>query len=56
MILVFGSIGYIANIIKLCKCDFDLPFKAEVIRALGVVVPPVGMITGYITIKDGTND
>lgn len=53
VILVLPGIGYVANIVKLCKCDFETPFKAEVIRGIGVFVFPVGVITGYLTIKDG---
>ncbi len=51
VILIAG--GYAANIVKLCKCDFQAPVKAEVIRAIGIVFPPVGVIAGYCTIKDG---
>lgn len=44
--------GYIANIYKLTDCDFDKPYKAEVIRVVGIVVPPVGCITGFMHIDD----
>lgn len=44
--------GYIANIYKLSKCDFDTPLKSEVIRGIGVVVPPIGIVVGFIDIKD----
>ncbi len=47
--------GYFANIYKLTQCDFDTPLKAEVIRGIGVVVPPMGVICGFITIKDAKN-
>ena len=48
--------GYIANIVKLCQCDFDTPLKAEVIRGIGVIVPPVGVVTGWLTIQDGKTE
>ena len=44
--------GYIANIYKLTDCDFDKPYKAEVIRVVGIAVPPVGCITGFMHIDD----
>ena len=46
------AVGYIKNIVKLCQCDFASPVKAEVIRGIGVVVPPVGVVTGFLTIND----
>lgn len=49
---VLPVIGYVTNIVKLCQCDFKTPYKAELVRGVGVVVPVVGMVTGYLTIKD----
>jgi len=51
IIAVIGS-GWIMNIVKLVKCDFEPSYKAEVIHILGVF-PPVGMITGWLNIEDG---
>lgn len=51
-IWAFGIIGWGMNIYKLTKCDFKPSVKAEFIRALGIVVPPVGAIAGYLTIED----
>jgi len=47
-IVIFFLIGWVMNIVKLCKCDFDRPYKAEVIRAVGAAVPPVGGIVGWM--------
>lgn len=44
--------GYIANIYKLTECNFKAPYKAEVIRVVGIVVPPVGCVTGFMHIDD----
>lgn len=44
--------GYVANIYKLTKCDFDTPLKAETIRVIGIVVPPMGAVIGYVNIDD----
>ena len=52
VVLLLGCYGYAANIVKLCGCDFEEPFKAETIRFVGVAVPPVGMVIGFIDIND----
>jgi hypothetical protein len=46
IVLVVG-IGWVKNIIKLAECDFEAPYKAEVVHAVGII-PPVGMITGWL--------
>lgn len=45
-VIVIGT-GWVKNIIKLADCDFQTPYKAEVIHAVGIL-PPVGMITGWM--------
>jgi len=52
-ILLIGCVGWVCNVWELCHCDFEAPYKAEVCRSLGVVIVPMGMIEGFITIKDG---
>jgi|WetSurSiteA1Bulk_404760.scaffolds.fasta_scaffold57586_2 hypothetical protein len=54
VILLFwaiAGIGWILNIVKLVKCDFKAPYKAEFIRVVGVV-SPISIITGYMKIED----
>lgn len=46
VILVVGT-GWVKNLIKLSSCDFESPYKAEVIHAVGLV-PPIGMVTGWM--------
>jgi hypothetical protein len=46
IVLVIGA-GWVMNIVKLADCDFEAPYKAEVIHAVGII-PPVGMITGWL--------
>lgn len=48
VILVVGT-GWVKNIIKLSNCDFEAPYKAEVIHAIGII-PPVGMVTGWLDV------
>lgn len=43
--------GYIANVYKLFKTDFQAPYKEEILRGVGVVVPPVGVVTGYLNLE-----
>lgn len=45
-------IGWVDNIIKLVKCDFEPSYKTEIIRGVGVFVFPVGIVVGYMDLKD----
>ena len=47
VIVIVVGIGWVKNIIKLTDCDFESPYKCEVVHAVGVI-PPVGMITGWL--------
>jgi hypothetical protein len=51
--LVFIFIGWILNFVAFCKCDFEAPYKAEIIRGIGIVVAPYGGIVGWVDIQDG---
>lgn len=53
IIVVVMFFGYCINIYKVFQCDFEAPYKAEVIRISGIVVPVIGAIGGYVDIKDG---
>jgi len=55
MLLIFALplIGYVKNVVSFCNCDFETSIKAELIRGVGIVIPVVGMITGWVDIKDG---
>lgn len=44
-------LGYVMNVVKFVKLDFHKPYKAEVIRGIGLL-PPVGAVVGYIHISD----
>lgn len=44
--------GYISNLIELTKTDFEAPYKAEIIRTTGVIIPPIGVVLGYVKIED----
>lgn len=49
LIILILSTGWVKNIIKLSNCDFNAPYKAEIIHSLGII-PPVGMITGWLNV------
>lgn len=48
VVVVVGT-GWVKNIIKLSDCDFQAPYKAEVVHTVGLI-PPVGMVTGWINV------
>lgn len=50
VICIASIVGYVSNIIKLCECDFKPSYKAETIHIIGVAIPVIGMVTGYIEI------
>lgn len=45
--IVAAVTGYVKNVIKLSECDFQAPYKAEVMHAVGII-PTIGMFTGYM--------
>lgn len=47
VILLVMAIGWVKNLMKLADCDFEAPYKAEVIYSIGVI-PLVGMVTGWL--------
>jgi len=49
LVCLFVS-GWVMNVVKVCQCDFEAPFKAETIRGVGVFIPPVGAVAGGCTI------
>jgi uncharacterized BrkB/YihY/UPF0761 family membrane protein len=42
---LFMVFTYINNIIDLFGCDFETPFKEEIIHLIGVFIPPASLIT-----------
>lgn len=52
LVVLMAPVGYIMNIYKFCQCDFKEPYKAEVIRGVGIGVAPVGCVTGWLSIED----
>lgn len=50
-LVVVPVVGYVLNIVKFAKLDFQEPYKAEIIRGIGLT--PIGAIIGYIKLEDG---
>ena len=44
--------GYCMNISKLVSCDFEPSYKSEILRGVGVMIPPVGVVMGFLELKD----
>lgn len=44
---LFAFSGWCINIYKFLSADFESPYKAEIIRGIGIPVPPVGVISGW---------
>lgn len=51
LIILVSLVGWVKNFIKFINCDFNLPYRAEVIYSLGLI-PVVGVVTGWLNIKD----
>ncbi len=47
IIVAVIGVGWVKNIIKLTDCDFEAPYKCEIIHAVGII-PPVGAVTGWL--------
>lgn len=52
LVALFGTIGWINNLVLFVESDFKEPYKREIVRGIGVFTG-LGSIIGYINIKDG---
>ena len=52
IIYIILGIGWIMNFVKFVKCDFKEPYKAEIVRGIGIPAVPMGGIIGWINIDD----
>jgi len=48
IVSLLGAVGYVKNIVKLVEHRNDPIVTEEVVRGVGVIFPPVGMVMGYI--------
>lgn len=47
-LIVLSVCGWVSNLIKLTDCDFEAPYKCEVVHTIGVFIVPIGVFTGYM--------
>lgn len=52
VMVIVGFVGWSMNIYKFSQLDFKSPYAAESIRGIGIFVPFVGAVEGYINIQD----
>ena len=52
IVMIAGFVGWVQNIFGLVGADFEKPYKAEAIRTIGVFIPPVGAVVGYVTFEE----
>ena len=51
MVLIVMGVGWSLNLYKLVHCDFEAPYKTEIIRTVSIL-PVIGMFTGWMTIGE----
>jgi hypothetical protein len=42
----FVAACWIVNLVKLCRCDFEAPYKEEVLHLIGLI-PGVSIVTAW---------
>ena len=47
-VFVLCVLGWFMNLVKFLQCDFEPSYKAEVIHGVGIVIPVVGIVAGYM--------
>ena len=52
LFFLFCIYGWVLNIYKLVQLDFNPPYKAEVIRIIGVPIDVVGVVVGYFNFDE----
>lgn len=51
IVFILCFLGWGINLVKFANSDFEAPYKSEVIRGVGVFIPPVGIVAGYLHIE-----
>lgn len=52
LVIILAAIGYVKDIVHFVSCDFESPYKAEILYGIGAISPPIGAVMGYIDIDD----
>lgn len=48
IVVLLMAVGWVANIVKLASSTFDIITGVLVLRIIGVFVPPVGAVMGFL--------
>lgn len=54
VVIAICGAGWCMNLYKITKLDFKSPYKAEIIRGVGIFVP-ISFVTGYMNIGEENN-
>ena len=52
VILAIVATAWIWNAVKLFSCDFESPYRCEVIHGIGVAVPPLSIVAAWFDDDD----
>lgn len=52
LIWAFSGISWGTNIYKFAKSDFETPHKTEILRGVGILFAPIGVIIGFMDIGE----
>lgn len=47
ILAIICLIGWVKNTVKFTHCDFQPPYKCEIVHGIGLL-PPIGAITGWL--------
>ncbi len=50
LVILIGIVSFGVNIYQFCKCDFEPPYKAEIVHGAGIVFPPAAMVTVWVPV------
>lgn len=42
------AVCYVNNVLDFVDCDFQAPYKCEIVHGVGVVLPPVSVVTTFV--------
>ena len=48
IVKIYFIVAFIVNISKLVNCDFEEPWKDEIIHGIGLVIPPAAAVTVWM--------
>ena len=49
---ILCAVSWATNIYKFATCDFESPYKTEILRGVGIPFAPIGIIIGFMDIGE----